>query len=216
MPAPTIAQLPEAIPIFPLAGVLLLPGGQLPLNIFEPRYLAMTRDALASDWMIGMVQPVAPEEASDRVEVYRIGCAGRITSLSETDDGRYLISLSGLCRFEIADEPASRKGYRRVIADWSRFTDDLATAERGALDRDRLLSALRNYFESHHIWVDWKALENAPGDQLVTSLAMACPFAPREKQALLESPSPGARAELMISLLAMSVLDRADGTAAPH
>ena len=124
MPAPTFAQLPEAIPIFPLAGVLLLPGGRLPLNIFEPRYLAMTRDALASDWMIGMVQPLSAEDASERPEVYRIGCAGRITRLSETDDGRYLISLTGLCRFSIADELALHKGYRRAAADWSRFTED--------------------------------------------------------------------------------------------
>jgi Lon protease-like protein len=203
----SIRELPEVIPAFPLAGVVLLPFGRLPLNIFEPRYLAMTRDALAGDRLIGMVQPEDPDAAAREPALYRVGCAGRITSFAETDDNRFLITLTGLCRFATRDEFAPKDGYRRVRVEWSSYADDLRVSDAGAIPRERLLSALRDYFRVHRISADWRAIEAAPGDQLVTTLAMVCPFEPCEKQALLESPGLAERAELMISLLAMSVLD---------
>lgn len=203
----TIAELPDAIPVFPLPGALLLPFGQLPLNIFEPRYLAMVDDALAGDRMIGMIQPEDPEAADRDPALYSIGCGGRITSFSETDDNRYLITLSGLCRFAVIGEQPLKDGYRRAAVDWTRFADDMETLSNNDLPRERLLPALRDYCHTRNIAADWKAIEDAPSYQLVTSLAMLCPFAPNEKQALLESPGLVERAELMISLMAMAALD---------
>ena len=212
----SIAQLPQAMPIFPLAGVLLLPFGRLPLNIFEPRYLAMVRHALATDWLIGMVQPRDAKDRSTDPDVYQVGCAGRLTGLEETEDGRYLIMLTGLCRFDIDGELPLRSGFRRARANWSRYADDLRRPDADAVSRDRLLPVLREYFAGHKISVDWENIEESPSDQLVNTLAMQCPFDPREKQALLESPGPRERAELMISLLAMAALDRSGDAGASH
>ena len=213
----TLEELPRVLPLFPLPGVLLLPFGKLPLNVFEPRYLAMVRAALAGDWQIGMVQPTDPDSGQSEPQLYQVGCAGRITTLNETDDGRYLITLTGLCRFEIEEELPLMDGYRRAAVRWDRFSRDLRAENASQVDRDRLLPALRGYLDTHKISADWKTIESSPGDQLVTSLAMVCPFEPPEKQALLESPGLRERAELMISLLAMSVLDRSDTPgAAPH
>lgn len=227
---PAFEELPEAVPIFPLPGVLLLPGGKLPLNVFEPRYLAMTRDALAGSRLIGMLQPRPREgrpggEAGEQGEdfgvwpVFRTGCAGRITAFGETDDGRYLITLSGLLRFDVAEELTARQGYRRVRPDWTPYRADLADepaeAER-TLDRARLLKALRGYFEAAGLQGDWEAIRSAPDSELVTSLAMLCPFDSREKQALLEAPTLGRRAETMIAILEMAALDHGGGEAARH
>jgi Lon protease-like protein len=203
----SIAELPQVLAVFPLPGVLLLPFGRLPLNIFEPRYLAMTRDALAGDRLIGMVQPADPDSTDRNPPLYRVGCAGRITSFTETDDNRFLITLTGLCRFEIADELPLKDGYRRVHVDWSRFAGDMRTIDAAKVPRARLMPALREYFRVHGIRADWKSIEAAPGDMLLTSLAMVCPFDAPEKQALLETDGIAERAELMISLLTMSVLD---------
>jgi len=203
----SITELPRVIPVFPLPGALLLPFGKLPLNIFEPRYLAMVEDALAGDRVIGMIQPEDPEAVADDPSLYAIGCAGRITAFSETDDNRVLITLSGLCRFDVIGEQALKDGYRRADVEWTRFAGDMETLSDTNLPRDRLLPALRNYCQTRNIAADWKAIENAPSYQLVTSLAMLCPFAPNEKQALLESPGLVERAELMISLMAMAALD---------
>lgn len=203
---PTPETLPSSIPVFPLTGVLLLPRGKLPLNIFEPRYLNMVQDALATDRMIGMIQPQPGGGAVPAL--YRTGCAGRITSFSETDDGRILITLTGISRFLITQEVATMRGYRRVIPDWSPFTADLAGGpETAALDRGRLDRALRSYFQLQGIDVDWNSIARTADERLVSTLAMICPFTPPEKQALLESPGPVERAEMLLTLLEMAVHD---------
>ncbi len=208
----SIDELPDTLAVFPLPGVLLLPQGRLPLNIFEPRYLAMTNDALGAERLIGMIQPADPADASENPPLYGVGCAGRITSFSETEDNRFLITLTGVCRFGVGEELALVDGYRRVRPDWSSHAGDLRVPDAAAVPRERLLPPLKAYFTAHDIEVDWQAIEKASSDQLVTSLAMACPFSPGEKQALLEAPRLADRAELMISLLAMSALDGGDAS----
>ena len=203
-----ILQLPETIPLFPLPGALLLPFGELPLNIFEPRYLAMCDDALGGSRLIGMIQPRDPDSAARDPDLCHVGCAGRITSFRETLDNRYLIALAGLCRFTVVDELTSKGGYRRARVDWSAYRGDFKTPDPRGVPRDRLLPVLRDYCQANNLAADWKAIEKASGAQLVTMLAMLCPFAAREKQALLESDDLAGRAELMISLMAMAVLER--------
>ena len=196
-----IDDLPHVIPLFPLPGVMLLPRGRLPLNIFEPRYLQMIQDAMASHRMIGMIQPADPRARLDAPEVYPVGCAGRITSFSETPDNRFLITLTGVCRFAIARE-LEMDGllYRRVRADYGRFAADLPEPAPLVVDRDRLLPALRSYFERHGLTADWGAIDRADDEALVTCLAMACPFEPGEKQALLECTDESKRADMMQAL----------------
>ncbi len=214
---PHFASLPEVVPIFPLTGVLLLPRGKLPLNIFEPRYLAMTRDALAApDRLIGMIQPTEPESTADAPAVYPIGCVGRITAFEETDDGRYLITLRGLCRFRITREVDGRGGYRRVEADYAPYTSDMAEPKEPLPDRGRLLAMLRAYFTLHKIKGDWDAITQTEDDRLITLLAMLCPFAPQEKQALLEAPDLAARSRLMVALFELAVMNKDDETTARH
>ena len=205
---PSFAQLPVTLPIFPLTGVLLLPGGRLPLNIFEPRYLAMTRDALAAARMIGMVQPQDGQGDAREPAIYRSGCAGRMTSWSETDDGRYLVTLAGVARFDIAEELPRDRLYRRVVPVWAPYRDDLALEDLalGAAERDRLLRAIKPFFRRHGITADWKAVEASPDERLVSTLAMVRPFAPREKQALLEAKGGGERARLLTALMEMAAL----------
>src|ERR1700750_1228423 len=188
------AALPDILPIFPLAGVLLLPRGRLPLNIFEPRYLAMTRNALASDRLIGMVQPSDPAASGSNPPVYPIGCAGRITSFSETEDGRFLITLTGTSRFRIREELPLLEGYRRVVPDWDGFARDAEGEEAPEFDRERLVRGLKAYFQQHQISADWDSITSVGGERLVTSIAMICPFDPSEKQALAEGPGFGTRA----------------------
>ena len=200
--------LPSILPIFPLTGVLLLPRGRLPLNIFEPRYLAMTRDALASERLIGMVQPSDPRVAGDNPPVYRTGCAGRITSFSETDDGRFLITLTGISRFRIREELPLLEGYRRVVPEWRDFARDLTSDDEPSFDRDRLLRGLRAYFQHHRIEADWDAITSVGGERLVTSIAMICPFEPSEKQALLEAPDLDERARLLTAIVEMAALNQ--------
>jgi uncharacterized protein len=198
--------LPETIPIFPLTGVLLLPRGRLPLNIFEPRYLAMTRDALAAERLIGMVQPSDPRPSGMNPPVYPVGCAGRITAFAETEDGRFLITLTGVSRFRSQEELPLVSGYRRVVADWRPFADDLEDAAEPGFARDRLLRGLRGYFGRHNISADWEAIAKAPGERLVTTIAMVCPFDPSEKQALLEAADFAERARLLTALVEMAVM----------
>jgi len=200
--------LPSILPIFPLTGVLLLPRGRLPLNIFEPRYLAMTRDALAGERVIGMVQPSDPRVGGDNPPVYPTGCAGRITSYSETDDGRFLIALTGISRFRIREELPLLEGYRRVVPEWSEFAGDLLTEDEPGFDRDRLLRGLRAYFEHYKMQADWDAITSVPGERLVTSIAMICPFEPSEKQALLEAPDLEERARLLTAIVEMAALNQ--------
>ncbi len=201
---PDFADLPRVIPIFPLPGVLLLPGGHLPLNIFEPRYLAMVRDAISGERMIGMIQPC--EDASDvgAAKVYETGCAGRITAFSETADGRFLITLTGVIRFDVERELPPIDGYRRVAAAYGRFRGDLE-AEVGDIDRDRLLETLGCYFDANGIEGDWKAIEETGDEALVTSLAMFCTFAAPEKQALLEAMTLSDRVRTVTAIMEMAV-----------
>lgn len=211
-------ELPSSLPVFPLNGVLLLPRGVLPLNIFEPRYLAMVDAALAGSRLIGMVQPTdadAGHSPQGEPAIYRIGCAGRITSFDETDDGRYLIALTGVCRFRVTGESLSNRGYRIAEADWSAFAGDYDEAPV-ALDRERLTTALGAYFRQHEISADWEAIDETPDERLVTSLSMICPFAPTEKQALLEAPTLAERAEMMMSLVEMAVHSPNGDTPARH
>jgi Lon protease-like protein len=212
---PRFEDLPQTLPIFPLSGVLLLPRGKLPLNIFEPRYLAMTEDALKSDRLIGMVQPVEEGAAGDQPPVFPVGCAGRITQFAETEDGRYLVTLTGICRFRVERELPLFCGYRRVAPDFSDFRADFEP-ERTRLDRARLLSALKVYLKLQQLSADWDSIEGAPDERLITSLAMICPFSCREKQALLESSCLAERARVLTALLEMAVLEGGGSAAQPN
>lgn len=194
-------DLPIAIPIFPLTGAILLPRCRLPLNIFEPRYLNMVDDALAGDRMIGMVQPVDPDGSDPAPEIYPIGCAGRIAQFSETDDGRYLITLIGVSRFHVEGEPQARKPYRVAQCDWGRFHADLAQSQEDSVNRRELIDALRRYLDAERLDADWSSVERAKPEALVNSLAMICPFDPHEKQALLEAPQLKDRAEALVALM---------------
>jgi Lon protease-like protein len=197
--------LPTEFPIFPLPGAMLLPAGRLPLNIFEPRYLAMVEDALGHERVIGMIQPDPTRAATPTgPSLYRIGCLGRITSFSETDDGRYLITLSGLSRFAVSVELEMVSGYRRVRADLDRFARDLEPApdaDPGAIQRETLLRALRAYFTSRGFDANWEAIDEMADEPLVSTLSMVCPFEPAEKQVLLEAPTTADRGRALLALL---------------
>lgn len=215
-------DLPEELPIFPLSGALLLPWGRLPLNIFEPRYLNMILDALGAGRIIGMVQPDydrggkegAGKDSADP-PVYSIGCAGRIASFEETDDGRLLILLKGLCRFSIAHELEGRKGYRRVKASYDGFKTDLDVPANFEVAREVLFSRLRPYLEAHAMKLGIDVLKGLSDSTLVTSLCMVCPFDPREKQALLEAKTLKARYETLLALLQMAAFE-SGGTDTPR
>lgn len=205
----TPETLPETIPVFPLTGVLLLPGGRLPLNIFEPRYRAMVEECLGTpDRLIGMIQPLDPDDRSREPDLYRIGCAGRLTAFEETADGRYLITLTGVSRFAVVEELPLRKGYRPMRIDWRPFASDLTETGPQDFDRKRLLAGLRGYLKHHGVAADWSSIEQAPDDVLITTLAMVCPFTPGEKQALLESADTEDRASTMIALIEMAMMDK--------
>lgn len=195
---------PDALPLFPLSGALLLPGGQMPLNIFEPRYLAMIDDALAGARLIGMIQPIE-ETGEDKPKLYNAGCAGRITSFAETGDGRYLINLTGTRRFALAEELATDAPYRLGRPDWSAFAHDGGEDKTAAgVDRDDLLEALRNYLDTENLDVEWEKAAAAPTEALVVSLAMGCPFPPNEKQALLEAKTIAEQAACLTALMALA------------
>lgn len=216
-------DLPAEFPIFPLGGALLLPGGRLPLNIFEKRYLRMVDDALSSGRVIGMIQPDdSRKQTPSGPALYKVGCLGRVSSFSETDDGRYLITLTGIIRFGVQVELEVHRGYRRVRADLARFRPDLdaAPASDGRpdparqIDRDGLLAALRAYFDAHGFDANWESIAEMPDTGLVNTLSMVCPFEPPEKQALLEAMTEPDRASVLLALLQMGAhavdMDRAD------
>jgi hypothetical protein len=210
---PTFEELPAEIAVFPLPGALLLPRARLPLNIFEPRYLAMTFDALANGRMFGMIQPRpgAPREA-DGPGLYAIGCLGRLSSFAETEDGRILITLTGVIRFRVAAELEMRRGYRRVRADYAAFRPDLdLSLSPPPIDRPALMAALRPFFRARGIEANWEAVERTSDEMLVLTLCMVCPFEIAEKQALLEAESAAARAGMLIALLQMGAHDAAAG-----
>ena len=208
-----IADLPQVIPVFPLPGAILLPRGQLPLNIFEPRYLNMIDDAMAGDRIIGMIQPQLEVKGLTRLSP--VGCAGRITSFAETSDGRYLITLTGCARFRLGNELPTQTPYRQVRADFTPFGKDLAAppADDAGLDRDALLEALRAYLETRGLDIDWDTAETAPPEALVNSLSMALPFDPPEKQALLEAPGLIDRSAVLTALLTIDAAEFGDGEA---
>ncbi|MEO3427898.1 LON peptidase substrate-binding domain-containing protein [Pelagibius sp. CAU 1746] len=211
---PAFEDLPKVLPIFPLDGVLLLPGGRLPLNIFEPRYLAMFDDAMASNRLIGMIQPCDECRGEKAPKVYETGCVGRVTSFNETDDGRYLVTLSGLIRFDVARElPAG--SYRLVEPDYARFAEDMEE-DKGEIDRERLMKVLNAYFEANSIEGDWEAIEQTSDERLVTSLAMICPLGAPEKQALLESMTLTERAEALTAIMEMATHDHDGATETKH
>ncbi len=199
-------SLPEIFPVFPLSGALLLPDSRLPLNIFEPRYLAMTDDALAGGRFLGMIQPnpLAPA-VKNGPGLYRVGCLGRIAAFSETDDGRYLITLAGIIRFIVVEEVEMRRGYRRVRAEFAGFAGDIESTDeqvvKPRLSRRVLLESLRRYFTALEIEANWDAIEVMPVQALVSTLCVACPFAPQEKQALLETANADERASALRALL---------------
>ena len=198
-------ELPDRLPIFPLAGVSLLPGGQLPLNIFEPRYLEMTRDVMGAHRLIGMVQPIDPDDPSQRPRCYAVGCAGRITQFRETNDSRFLIVLTGICRFLSVEELTVTTPYRQVRADWAPFAVDRdANETTDGIDRERFLTALRAYLKLQGMSADWPAIERSPLPLLITHLAMLCPFAPSEKQALVEAPTIIERSRTIVALMEMA------------
>lgn len=204
-----IDDLPRILPVFPLAGVLLLPRGRLPLNIFEKRYLAMFDDAIGGDRLIGMIQPCDPSSSDPLPPLYPVGCAGRITQFSETDDGRCLVTLAGVSRFKVVEELPPQRGYRRMVADWTPYAGDLR-AEGCSVDRARLVALLQDYFRKHGLSANWDAIENAPDERLLTSLAMICPFDACEKQALLEADCLTDRARIMMTLLEIAIVGKGE------
>ena len=198
------ADLPEVIPVFPLPGALLLPRGQMPLNIFEPRYLAMIDDALRSGIrLIGMIQPDPAHAGADQSKpnLFRVGCVGRITQLAESGDGRYLIQLTGVARFRVEEELAADSAYRQCRVSYRPFIDDF-TARKGeeAVDRKALLVALADFLKANDLKADWEGIESAPNEALVNALAMMSPYGAAEKQAMLEAPDLKTRAEILVAI----------------
>jgi uncharacterized protein len=214
------SDLAEVIPVFPLAGALLLPRGQMPLNIFEPRYLAMVDDALRlGHRLIGMIQPdnAHPGSGSEaRPYLYRVGCVGRITQLAESGDGRYLIQLTGVARFRITEELVVPTPYRQCRVHYNDFVDDF-TARKGeaAVDRPHLLRALRRFLEVNNLKADWDGIENAPNEALVNALAMMSPYGTAEKQALLEAPDLKTRADMLIAMTEIELAKKNTGGETP-
>lgn len=201
-----IGELPKEMPVFPLAGCLLLPRSELPLNIFEPRYLAMVDTALAGSRLIGVIQPVPESDTDAKPRLCPVGCVGRITRFAETGDGRYFIALEGVCRFRNGTETTRDTPFRMFDVDYSDFSRDLAPrdgAERA--DRDAVLRALRAYAERNSIAVDWESVAKASDETLINSLSMMSPFGIREKQALLEANGLRARAEVLIAIAEMDL-----------
>ena len=212
--APPIKSLPVEIPVFPLDGALLLPGGKLPLNIFEDRYLNMVRDVLSMDVRaFGMIQTLDRQgdggpARGPHVPLHGVGCLGRLTNFEETPDGRFLITLDGLIRFRVVRELEMRHGYRRVEASYGEFGGDVEFAAV-TVDRDRLLEALRGYFKIKGITADWQVIGKCDCEKLVTTLSMVCPLGHSDKQALLEAPDTLKRADILTSLLEMETAGHA-------
>lgn len=201
-----VADLPSVIPVFPLTAALLLPGGRMPLNIFEPRYLQMIDAAMAGERIIGMIQPSFDGTAREdgEPEIVSVGCIGRITSLTETGDGRYMIALQGVCRFRIVEELEVKTPFRQCRI--SPFGTDLEEDRSGAeVDRPALLKAFRAYLEANDLDADWNSVSRAENAMLVNALSMMAPYGPAEKQALLEAPDLKSRAETLIALTEMAL-----------
>jgi len=199
-------DLPATIPVFPLAGALLLPGGRMPLNIFEPRYLQMVDEAIADARLIGIIQPSLDGalRADGEPELCNVGCAGRIISMAESGDGRYLISLQGVCRFRITHELPVKTPFRqcKLAPFLTDLSEDQAASE---VDRPALLKAFRAYLQANELEADWESVSRAENAMLVNALSMMAPYGPAEKQALLEAPDLRARAETLIAITEMAL-----------
>ena len=212
------ADLPEVIPVFPLPGALLLPRGQMPLNIFEPRYLAMVDDAMRDGHrLIGMIQPDPTHPGSEqKPTLFKIGCVGRITQLAESGDGRYLIQLTGIARFRIKEELDVTTPYRQCRVSFVPFADDF-TARLGedAVNRQAVLDALAAFLKANNLKTDWEGIDNAPNEALVNALAMMSPYGPAEKQALLEAPDLKTRAEILIAVTEIELAKKIAGGESP-
>jgi hypothetical protein len=208
----SVGDLPRTLALFPLPGALLLPRGQMPLNIFEPRYVAMIDAALGGSRLIGMIQP--DPSVAERIglpNIYSVGCAGRITQFAETGDGRYLLQLTGIARFRVLEELGSETPFRQAKVDFSAFADDLVAGHgEEEVDRAGLLAALRNFSDANRVPIDWASIEQAPNEALVNALSMMSPYGIREKQALLEAANLKARADMLIAITEME-LARKDG-----
>ena len=210
--------LAEIIPVFPLPGALLLPRGQMPLNIFEPRYMAMINDALRTGHrLIGMIQPDGANPGPEsKPNLYKVGCVGRITQLAETGDGRYLIQLTGIARFRIDEELGVTTPYRQCRVTYAPFSDDF-TARKGEdeVDRTSLLRALSDFLKANDLKADWEGIENAPNEALVNALAMMSPYGIAEKQALLEAPDLKTRAEILVAATEIELAKKTSGGETP-
>lgn len=208
----TPADLPQRIPVFPLSGALLLPRAELPLNIFEPRYLAMVDHALSTDRLIGIIQPAAGQESEEVPQLMKVGCVGRIVSYTETAEGRMLITLAGVCRFQVARELEVISPYRQVSANYHPFAIDLAS-ESGAseVNRSALLKAFRDYLAANNMKANWSEVDHAPTDILVNTLSLLAPYDPQEKQALLEAPDLKTRADVLVALTEVALSKMGSG-----
>jgi Lon protease-like protein len=211
-------DLVDVIPVFPLPGALLLPRGQMPLNIFEPRYLAMIDDALRSGHrLIGMIQPDTTHPGSEsEPNLFKVGCVGRITQIAETGDGRYLLQLTGIARFRVEEKLSVTTPYRQCRVSYAPFTDDF-TPRKGedGVDRESLLRSLSEFLKANNLKADWDGIENAPNEALVNALAMMSPYGAPEKQALLEAPDLKTRAEILVALTEIELAKKTSGSESP-
>jgi Lon protease-like protein len=210
-PTDRIDALPTVIPVFPLSSVLLLPRGELPLNIFEPRYLSMVEDALRADRIIGMAQ-LQDEQEGLRPTIHSVGCIGKITQFAETGDGRLMLTLTGLARFRVIEEMTVLTPYRQCLISYEEFARDLVERDgENLVDRSAILKTLRNFAEANRMKIDWKGIEQTPNEALVNALAMMSPFGPDEKQALLEAKTLAMRADVLVAITEIE-LARGNGT----
>ena len=207
-------NLPTDLPVFPLQGALLLPGGTLPLNIFEPRYIQMVKDTLATNHRLIVMTLPLPEK-SNGSEIYKLACAGKLISFEETLDGRFLISLSGIMRCRLLDTLEEKGGYRRMKVDFTDYLDDMRPNDI-KIERNGFFKTLRSYFDMKGLSADWKAIEKCEDEKLITTLAMLCPFSDAEKQTLMEANSLNERAKLMKVILEMSIFGSGDQNVKKH
>jgi uncharacterized protein len=207
----TIAELPDTLPVFPLSGALLLPRAELPLNIFEDRYLQMFNTAISTHRLVGMIQP-EPGATGEKPDLSRVGCAGRITSLAETEDNRLLVSLSGICRFEVVEEKSVKTPWRQCKVNYDGFAADLVTDNQArAVNRDALVTAFRQYLEANNMSANWDEVEKVSTENLVNTLSQMAPYPALEKQALLEAPDLKSRADMLIALTELALAKQANG-----
>jgi Lon protease-like protein len=208
----TPGDLPQTIPVFPLSGALLLPKAEVPLNIFEPRYLAMVDQALSTSRLIGIIQPAAGHEAEKAPPLMKVGCVGRLVSYAETPDGRMMITLAGVCRFQLVQEFSVTTPYRQVSVNYHPYAIDLASdAGAGEVNRPALLKAFRDFLTANNMKANWNEVDGAPTDILVNTLSLLAPYDPQEKQALLEAPDLKTRAEVLVALTEMALSRMAPG-----